>query len=188
MSKARNKKKKKQQGLTLLETVMVAALMLVVILPLMSVYIQSVTNMYVVDKLTETQKQAHNALYFIGQDLGGAEEFLNISTTRLAVRTYRATTVGFYLASDSTLRRISSYTNTGSYTGGETKARNITDLRFTYYFDTTYTTTLTESQVRSLRFDVTVNITASTLTNPNSLDTVGFNVGSFVWCRNRTTN
>lgn len=183
------KGKKQQKGMTLLETVIVVALMMVVILPLMAVYIQSITNMYVVDKLTETQKQAHNALYFISQDMGGAEEFLNISSTRLAVRTYRATTVGFYLnSSDSTLRRISSYTNVGSYTGGDTKARNITDLHFTYYYDTTYQTTLDRDSVRSLRFDVTVNVPASDLTNPNSTDTTGFSVNSYVWCRNRTTN
>ena len=177
------KNDKQQLGLTLIETVVVAALMFIIILPLMSLYIQSVTNMYVTDKISEAQKQGNNAIYFLSQDLGGATSFITTASNFCVFSTYQDVVAGYYLASDSTIRRVSS----NSLTGGTVTARYVSNLSFNYYSDKTFTPTFSSNTVDAVRFDVLINIPASDLTNPNSVSTSGYFVSSYVWCRNRST-
>ncbi len=176
---------KSNKGLTFVEMVVVASIFLLVMIPVLSIYYQSITNLYTTEKLTDSQKQGQNALFFVTQDLAGTVDFLSIGSTGCIVNTYKATTVGYYFkASDSTLRRVYGT----SFTGGEIKARNLTGFKMTYFTDTTYETTLDSNLVNGVRCDITINIPASSLTNPSALDTSGYFLSSYIWCRNRTTN
>jgi prepilin-type N-terminal cleavage/methylation domain-containing protein len=174
----------KAKGFTLIEVSVVSFLLLIVFIPVLTIYVNSIAHLYTVDKMVESQKQGQNALYFIAQDMNSSQGFISISSTSCFASTYRFVNVGYYLNStDSTLRRV----NTNSFTGGEIKARNITKLNFTYYFDNTFQPTYIASTVCGLRCDIVVNVPASDLTNPNAVDTAGFAISSYIWCRNLQT-
>ena len=177
--------KNNTKGFTLLEISVVSFLFLIVFIPVLTIYVNSIVHLYTQDKMTESQKQAQNALYFLAQDMNASLGFISISSTNCFASTYRFVNVGYYLnTTDSTLRRVSLST----FTGGEIKARYVTKLKLTYYYDTTFIPTYNIASVRGMRCDVVVNVPASDLTNPNAVDTAGFAVSSYIWCRNLPTH
>ncbi len=178
-----------QKGVTLIEMAVVTALFLVVMIPIMSIYSQSLVSLYAVEKVSDSQRNAENGLFFLSQDIAATESFYNINTTRFSVRTYRNTDVSYYYqSSDSTLRR---YMGVG-YTNGAVMARYVTGVKFDYLsffqiIDTTYHYTYSVNSVNCVRVQITTNAPASNITDPTSIGPEGFTVSSFVWCRNRTS-
>ncbi len=174
-----------KKGVTLIEMAVVTALFLVVMIPIMSIYNQSLVSLYAVEKVSDSQKNAENGLFFISQELAGVVNFYTISSTYFSANTYRNTNVSFYYqSSDSTLRR---YRGIG-FTNGAVIARYVTGVNFTYISDTTYQPTYSAASVVGVRVRVTTNAPASNITDPTSIGPEGFTVSSYIWCRNRSTN
>jgi len=179
------KSKLNNNGVTLLELVVVCALFLIIMIPVMSIYNQSLVNLYAVEKVSDSQRNAENGLFFISQELAGVVNFYTINSTQFSANTYRNTNVSFYYqSSDSTLRR---YRGIG-FTNGAVVARYVTSVNFTYIADTTFNPTYTADSVVGVRVQLTTNAPASNITDPTSIGPEGFTVSSYVWCRNRKTN
>jgi hypothetical protein len=179
------RKRLNKRGVTLLEVVVVCGLFLIVMIPVALIYNQSLINLFAVEKVSDSQRNAENGLFFISQELAGAQSFYTINSTQSSASTYRNTAVSFYYqASDSTLRRFRGI----GFTNGAVIARYVTNFNLTYIADTTYQPTYTASSVVGVRIEITTNAPASNIVDPTSIDSSGFTVSSYVWCRNRKTN
>jgi Tfp pilus assembly protein PilW len=173
------------KGVTLIEIVVVSALFLVIMISVIGIYNQSLINLYAVEKISDSQRNAENGLFFISQELAGVVDFYTINSTQFSANTYRNTNVSFYYqAADSTLRR---YRGIG-FTNGTVISRYVTGVNFTYIADTTYSPTYSPDSVVGVRVQITTNAPASNITDPTSIGPEGFTVSSYIWCRNRKTN
>lgn len=172
--------------MTLVEVAITAAIFLIVLLPIVSLFTKSTELMYVGDQESSAQKESANALYNIGQDIQKTLSFIDVNNTSLNSRFASwiyditgssSTKIAYYRANDSTIRRISNYT--GSYSGGEVIAQYVSSFTCSFRTDTVYTATVTPSQVASVFVGLTVSVPGKTYSS--------FTAYSSWWSRNIRT-
>ncbi|MFB3894859.1 MAG: PilW family protein [bacterium] len=189
MRKFQSSKLKSQiQGMTLVEVVITAAIFLIILIPVITLFTKSTEMMYISDQESTAQKETSAALYNIGQDIQKTLYFGTISSTAnnsyFVCTTYNNTGYGtiavhyYRLASDSTLRRVAPFTGT-LQSGGEIIAKNIAAFTCGYRTDTLYNYTLNPTKVAAVYVGVTIAVPGSTVSS--------FTSNSSWWSRNIRT-
>jgi Tfp pilus assembly protein PilW len=180
-------RKIKIKGMTLIEVTFTAAIFLIILIPVLTLFTKSTEMMFVGDQESSSQKEASVALYNIGQDIQKTLSFIDVNNTSLnshfASWIYdntgsSSTKIAYYWNStNSTIRRVSNYT--GSYSGGEVIAQNVSAFTCSFRTDTVYSSTLTPSQVAAVYVGITISIPGSTVSSLTS--------NSSWWSRNIRT-
>jgi hypothetical protein len=170
--------------MTLVEVAVVSVIMLVILIPIMTLFSRSVELTYVGDQESTAQKEVSHGMYLVGQDIQKTLSFVDINTTlnRFSCWIYDSvgtgsTMIGYYRASDKTLRRISNYS--GSYSGGEIISRYVTSLNCTFRTDTLYNLTSDPTKVAAVFVQIGVGIPGKTYS--------AFTANSSWWSRNIRT-
>lgn len=172
------------KGMTVVEVVVVSAIMVIILLPIMSLFSRSVELMYIGEQESTAQKEVSHGMYMVGQDIQKTLSFIDINPTlnRFSCWIYdntgtSSTKIAYYRASDKTLRRISNYS--GSYSGGEIISRYVTSLNCTFRTDTLYNLTSDPDAVAAVFVQIGVSIPGKTYS--------AFTANSSWWSRNIRT-
>ncbi|MCX7920161.1 MAG: hypothetical protein N3A72_11270 [bacterium] len=156
----------KNTGMTLPEVAIVAAILLVILIPIVDLFAKSTQMLYVGEQETTAQKEISTAMYRIGQDIQKTLYFGSISSTYFVCTTYSdngygLSTVHYYRATDSTIRRVSPFTGTLN-SGGIPIAKYVTGFNCIYRCDYNYNTTFNSSSVAAVFVRISVAIPGST--------------------------
>lgn len=176
------------QGMTLIEVVITAAIFLIILIPVITLFTKSTEMMYIGDQESSAQKETSAALYNIGQDIQKTLYFGSVSSTvnnsYFVCTTYNNTGSGtiavhyYRKAADNTLRRVAPFTG-ALQSGGEIIAQNITAFTCGYRTDTLYNYTLDPLKVAAVYVGITVTVPGSTVSS--------FTSNSSWWSRNIRT-
>jgi Tfp pilus assembly protein PilW len=172
-------------GMSLTEVVVTAAIFIVILIPIITLFTKSTELLFVGDQESSAQHETSIALYNIGQDIQKTLYYGSINSTAnnsyFVCTTYDSTGVGtipvhyYRLASDSTLRRVAPFTGT-LQSGGQIIAKNITAFTCTYRTDTLYNATLDPTKVAAVYVGISVSVPGNTVS--------AFTSNSSWWSRN----